>query len=75
MKCRWWNRWWHRRLRRLDRRYLLSSLWSAADKYNHGDFETQKKFVSAAWERFTKDAGQEHWLCECAREEGIEHAP
>lgn len=61
--CPWWIRWWHRRLRKFDERFLLTSLVKASLRY--GD-TADSPIVTAAWEKFKSEEGQEHWRCRCA---------
>jgi hypothetical protein len=67
MKCRWWNRWWHRRLRRYDKRFMLTAICNAAVRY--GENPANSIYVQRAWQAFLYQPGQEHWHCECAHQE------
>ena len=65
MKCHWWNRWYHSKLRRLDVQMMLPAIERAASRYGETDLVTAK----TVWEKFKKEPGQEHWQCQCAKEE------
>lgn len=66
--CRWWNRWYHRRLRRIDEKYILDAIVRASVRYD-GSNERRRVFVRLAWGEFKNEPGQEHWHCECAKQE------
>jgi hypothetical protein len=58
-RCHWWNRWWHRELRRADRKFMIDTIMEQSDTL------VRKKM----FDKFIHQPGQEHWLCECARED------
>ena len=58
-QCNWFARRWHRRLRKAD----LAIMWPAIDSRT-----ADAKKRHDAWELFIHQPGQEHWLCECAKE-------
>jgi hypothetical protein len=57
------RRWFHERARAADMRFIKAAIDARA--------ETPDR-ARQAWEAFTRQKGQEHWRCPCARGEPAE---
>lgn len=66
--CGWWNRWLHRRSRDADVLFLLPSIRLAAEMRASNEDEIER-LVDAGFAVHASLPGQEHWRCECARQE------
>jgi hypothetical protein len=68
MKCGWWNRWLHRRLRNADVLFLLPALRLRAEMGARTEHEIEQ-LIDQGFQLHASMPGQEHWRCECARQE------
>lgn len=68
--CGWWNRWWHRWKREADVLLLLPAVAQAAIAKARDEAD-EERLIDEAFALHASLPGQEHWRCECARDESV----